>query len=55
VTEDLDSINPCYVQLNLGLKKMRNMVVYDKFNNFGKVVKNSYGPIITSRGAFAVF
>jgi hypothetical protein len=25
---------------------VRNVVIYNKFKNFGKLVKNSYGPII---------
>jgi hypothetical protein len=27
------------------------MVLYDKFKNFGKIVKNSYGPIISNIGS----
>jgi hypothetical protein len=32
---------------------VRNMVLYDKFKNFGKIVKNSYGRIISNGGSFS--
>jgi hypothetical protein len=35
--------------------KVRNIVMYDKFKNVGKIVKNSCGPIITNRGSFSFF
>jgi hypothetical protein len=34
---------------------MKNVDMYDKFRNFGKIVKNSYGFIISTRGSFAFF
>jgi hypothetical protein len=29
--------------------------MYNKLKNFGKIVKNSYGPIIPNRGGFSFF
>jgi hypothetical protein len=51
VTVDLDLENRCWEEFNLDL----NMVMYDKLKNFGKIVKNSFGPIITDRGNFSFF
>jgi hypothetical protein len=36
-------------------KKMRSVVMYDRFENFGKIIKNSYWPIFLHRGSFLFF
>jgi hypothetical protein len=46
VTLDFGLVKPCWEEFNLDLKKIRNLIMNDKFKNFGKIVKNGYGPII---------
>jgi hypothetical protein len=36
-------------------EKMVNMVMYNTFKYFGKIVKNSNGPIIPNRGKYPFF
>jgi hypothetical protein len=48
-------IKPCWEELNLDLKKVRNMIIYDKLKNVGKIVKNSYEPILSNTRSFSFF
>jgi hypothetical protein len=36
-------------------QKMVDMVMYNKFKYFGNIIKNSNGPIISTRGTFPFF
>jgi hypothetical protein len=48
VSVDLDLTNPSWEGFNLDFKRVRIVVMYDKFKNFEKIVENIYGPIISN-------
>jgi uncharacterized membrane protein len=35
------------------IKEMSNVVVFNKLKYFGKIIKNSNGPVISNRGRFS--
>jgi hypothetical protein len=40
---DLDLINPCWEEFSLDLKKMLNMVMYNKLRYFGNLLRRAMG------------
>jgi hypothetical protein len=50
-----DLKTPCWEEFSLDLKKMVNMVIYNKSKYFGKIVENNNGAITFNRGSFPFF